>query len=123
MTADQIRLIVRAYRAMAYVTGTALIVLCFVGIPLQVFAHQLGVVKVDGAIHGVLYIIYVMVAFVMTRAVRMRVASVGTVVVLLAGIIPVGTFVIERWATHRYIEPALAGYGRGPAAAAAAVGG
>jgi hypothetical protein len=28
---------------------------------------------------------------------------------LLAGTIPILTFVVERWVTHRYIEPALAG--------------
>jgi hypothetical protein len=27
---------------------------------------------------------------------------------LLAGTIPILTFVVERWVTHRYIDPALA---------------
>ena len=37
--ADRLRgSVVRAYRIMAYVTGTMLMILCFVGIPLQVFA-------------------------------------------------------------------------------------
>jgi integral membrane protein len=67
----QLALVVRAYRAMAYLTGTVLIVLCFVGIPLQVFAHNLIVVKYVGTAHGMLYIGYVIVAFVMTRMVRM----------------------------------------------------
>jgi hypothetical protein len=31
------------------------------------------------------------------------------VLMLLAGTIPILTFVVERWVTHRYIEPALAG--------------
>ncbi len=123
MTADRIRLIVRAYRAMAYLTGVALIILCFVGIPLQVFAHKLTVEHIVGTTHGMLYIVYVIVAFAMTRAVGMKVASVGTVIVLLAGIIPVGTFVIERWATRRFIDPALAAAGPGRATAPAAVGG
>lgn len=123
MTADRMRLIVGAYRAMAYVTGVALIILVFVGIPLQVFARQLTVEHIVGTAHGMLYIIYVIVAFVMTRVVGMKVASVGTVMVLLAGIIPVGTFIIERWATRRYIGPALAAAGAGQAGAPAAVGG
>src|SRR5207245_5659928 len=41
----QLVLVVRAYRALAYVTGTVLIILCFVGIPLQVFANNLVIVK------------------------------------------------------------------------------
>ena len=110
MNADrQLAFVVRAYRTLAYITGTALIVLCFVGIPLQVFTGNLTVVKYVGTAHGMLYIIYVVVAFVMTRMVRMKVASPGTVIVLLAGTIPILTFVVERWVTRRYINPVLAG--------------
>jgi integral membrane protein len=105
----QLAVVARAYRTLAYVTGTALIVLCFVGIPLQLFADNLVVVKYVGTAHGMLYIVYVVVAFVMTRMVRMKVASPGTVIVLLAGTIPILTFVVERWVTRRYINPALAG--------------
>jgi integral membrane protein len=105
----QLAFVVRAYRTLAYITGTALIVLCFVGIPLQVFTGNLTVVKYVGTAHGMLYIIYVVVAFVMTRMVRMKVASPGTVIVLLAGTIPILTFVVERWVTRKYINPALAG--------------
>jgi integral membrane protein len=99
--------VVRAYRFMAYLTGTMLIILVFVGIPLQALGHD-GTEQVVGAIHGVLYIIYLVVAFAMTRMVRMRTASPGTILVLAAGILPVLTFVIERWVTRRYIKPALA---------------
>ncbi len=109
MNADrQLAVVVRAYRALAYVTGTVLIILCFVGIPLQVWANNLVIVKYVGTAHGMLYIAYVIVAFVMTRMVRMKVASPGTVIVLLAGTIPVLTFVVERWVTRKYIDPALA---------------
>jgi integral membrane protein len=117
--ADRLRVIVvRAYRVMAYVTGTMLIVLCFVGIPLQVFAHSDGLAKVVGTTHGVLYMIYLVVAFAMTRLVRMKAASPGTLIVLLAGTIPVLTFVVERWVTRRYIDPALAGTSGGTPAPA-----
>ena len=114
----QLTLAVRAYRTMAFVTGTALIILCFVGIPLQVFANNLVVVKYVGTAHGILYIIYVVVAFVMTRLVRMKIASPGTVIVLLAGTIPVLTFVVERWVTRTYINPALARSAGQPAVSA-----
>jgi integral membrane protein len=115
----QLALVVRAYRALAYVTGTVLIILCFVGIPLQVFAGNLVIVRYVGTAHGMLYILYVLVAFVMTRMVRMKVASPGTVVVLLAGTIPVLTFVVERWVTRTYINPALAASAAQPAVSAA----
>jgi hypothetical protein len=51
--------------------------------------------------------------------VQMKLASPSTLIVLLAGTIPVLTFVVERWVTHRYIDPALAAAGVAPGAAAA----
>ncbi|HYK28011.1 MAG TPA: DUF3817 domain-containing protein [Streptosporangiaceae bacterium] len=108
MLTDPLRLSVRAYRIMAYVTGVMLVILCFVCVPLRYFAHIPGPAEVVGAIHGVLYMIYLVVAFAMTRLVRMKVASPGTVLVLLAGTVPVLTFVVERWVSKAYIAPALA---------------
>jgi integral membrane protein len=105
--------VVTAYRVMAYVTGVVLMVLVFVGIPLQIWAHNLVLVKYVGTAHGILYIIYIVVAFAMTRVVRIPIASVQTIVVLLAGTVPVATFFVERWVSHRYIDPALAAAGAG----------
>src|SRR5258707_3991468 len=92
---------------MAYVTGVVLVILCFVGIPLQVFAHNVVVVNYVGTAHGILYLIYLGAAYLMTRQVGMKLASPQTVLVLLAGAIPVLTFVVERWVTRRYINPTL----------------
>src|SRR5580704_5398324 len=94
-------LVVRAYRTMAYVTGTMLVILCFVCVPLRYFAHIPGPAEIVGA-------------FVMTRLVRMKVASVGTIIVLAAGTIPVLTFIVERWVSRTYIAPALAADGVSP---------
>jgi integral membrane protein len=115
--ADRLRgPVVLAYRIMAYVTGTMLVVLVFLGIPLQLFAHIDVIAKVVGTIHGVLYIVYLVVAFTMTRFMRIRTASVTTILVLLAGTIPILTFVVERWISHRYIDPIM---GDDPTATAA----
>ncbi|HTS98703.1 MAG TPA: DUF3817 domain-containing protein [Streptosporangiaceae bacterium] len=122
MRSDALVTAVRRYRIMAYVTGTVLIVLCFVGIPLQIFAHNLFVVNYVGTTHGILYLIYLAAAYLMTRQVGMKLASPQTLLVLLAGTIPVLTFVVERWVTRQYINPALAAAqaapGQMPAAAA-----
>ena len=104
-----VRLVVRAYRTMAYVTGTMLCILVFICIPLQVWAHNQVPVEIVGTLHGILYIIYIVIAFAMTRVVRMKVASPGTVIVLAAGTIPILTFIVERWVSRKYIDPALAG--------------
>jgi integral membrane protein len=117
--ADALVMAVRRYRVMAYVTGVVLMFLVFVGIPLQIFAHNDVVVNYVGTTHGILYMIYIVVAFLMTRRVAMKLASPSTLIVLLAGTIPVLTFVVERWVTHRYIDPALAAARAAPGVPAA----
>ena len=93
------------YRVMAYVTGVVLVVLCFVGIPLQVAGHP-AVANNVGVVHGILYIIYLVCAWLLAR--QLRLANKPTVIMLLAGTIPIMTFIVERWVTHRFIDPALA---------------
>ena len=110
------RAAVLRYRVMAYVTGVVLIVLCFVGIPLQVFAHNAAVANYVGITHGLLYIVYLATAYLLSRQLRMKLGSPQTVLLLLAGTIPVLTFVVERWVTRRFINPALATAAGGTAA-------
>ena len=94
------------YRVMAYITGVVLIVLCFVGIPLQVAGYP-AVANDVGVMHGILYIIYLVCAWILSR--KLALATKPTVIMLLAGTIPVLTFIVERWVTRAFISPALAG--------------
>jgi integral membrane protein len=119
---DALAAAVRRYRVMAYVTGSVLIVLVFAGIPLQIAAHNDVIVNYVGTAHGILYLIYIGCAYLMTRQVGMKLGSPQTVLVLLAGTIPVLTFVVERWVTRRYIDPALAAAGAPAAGRAAGAG-
>jgi integral membrane protein len=92
------------YRVMAYITGVVLIVLCFAGIPLQLAAHNDIIVSDVGTLHGFLYIVYLITAYMLAR--RLRLAIGPTILLLLAGTVPVMTFVVERWMMRSYIEPA-----------------
>ena len=88
------------YRVMAYTTATLLIILVFVGIPLQFAAGRPGVVNVVGTMHGFLYMVYLVVAFLLTR--RLRVPTWQMLLVLLAGTVPFCAFVAERKMTKRF---------------------
>ena len=101
------------YRVMAYVTGVVLIVLCFVGIPLQI-AGKPAVANDVGVLHGILYIIYLVCAWILAR--KLKLPNKPTVIMLLAGTIPIMTFIVERWVTRTFINPALAAQAE-PAAA------
>jgi len=85
---------------MAYTTATLLIVLVFVGIPLQFAAGHPGVVNVVGTMHGFLYLVYLFVAFQLTR--RLGIPKWQMVLVLLAGTVPFCAFVAERKLTRRF---------------------
>ena len=100
------RAAVLRYRVMAYITGVLIIVVCFAGIPLQLAAHNTFIANDIGTVHGFLYIIYVIVAYILARKLKMKTGP--TVLLLLAGTIPVMTFVVERWMMRSYIRPALA---------------
>lgn len=100
------RAAVLRYRVMAYITGVLIIVVVFAGIPLQLAAHNTFIANDIGTVHGFLYIVYVIVAYLLSRKLKMRMGP--TILLLLAGTIPIATFVVERWMTRRYIGPALA---------------
>ncbi|MGH3278662.1 MAG: DUF3817 domain-containing protein [Trebonia sp.] len=101
------RAVALRYRVMAYITGVLIIVVCFAGIPLQVAAHNTFIVNDIGTLHGFLYIVYVIVAYLLAQKLKMKLGP--TVLLLLAGTIPVMTFFVERWMMRTYIAPALAG--------------
>jgi integral membrane protein len=94
------------YRVMAYITGVLIIVVCFVGIPLQVAAHNTFIVNEIGTVHGFLYIVYIVFAYILAQKLKMKTGP--TVLLLLAGTIPVMTFFVERRMMRDYITPALA---------------
>jgi integral membrane protein len=86
------------YRVMTYIVGSALIVLVFVGVPLQVWAHFNLVAKVEGTIHGYLYLIYLFTAADLARRAHWRLGRILAVV--LSGFVPVLAFVVE----HRVVK-------------------
>ena len=87
------------YRVMAYVVGVMLLVLVVVAVPLRYAAGIPEVSRVVSPIHGFLYIVYLVAAF--DLALRARFTAKGTVLVLLAGVVPLVSFWAERRVTSR----------------------
>lgn len=88
------------YRVMALTTAVLLCIIFFVGLPLQFVAHRPALADDVGTIHGVLYVVYLVTAFQLTR--RLGVPRWQMVLVLLAGTIPLCGFVAERKMTARF---------------------
>jgi len=90
------------YRVMAYTTAVLLIVLMFVGIPLQLAAGRAQVVNVVGTIHGFCYIVYLFTAFDLTRRLHIKLSKM--ILVLLAGTVPFCAIIAERLLTRIYMR-------------------
>ncbi|HEY0938199.1 MAG TPA: DUF3817 domain-containing protein [Trebonia sp.] len=99
------RTAVLRYRVMAYITGVLIIVVVFAGIPLQAAAHNTFIANDIGTAHGFLYIVYVVFAWMLASRLHMKTKP--TLLLLLAGTVPIMTFIVERWMTRTYINPAL----------------
>jgi integral membrane protein len=86
------------YRIIAYVVGVGLIILVLIGVPLKYGADIDGVVAVVGPLHGVLYIVYLLLTLDLARRVRLN--PIVTILVMVAGTIPFLSFVAEYKVRH-----------------------
>lgn len=84
----------KTYRVLAFTTGVLLLVLVFVAMPLKYFADQPLLVTVIGIAHGYLYMAYVVTTLWLSLQQRWPILK--TILVALAGTIPLAAFFAER---------------------------
>ncbi len=87
------------YRILAFIVGVGLSLLVFVGVPIQIFAHNKDLVAVVGPIHGIFYILYLISA--LDLVVRCRWNVIQLLPPVLAGLVPGAAFVIEHYTTKK----------------------
>jgi integral membrane protein len=95
------------YRIMAYVTGVLLIILFFVVTPVDIAqgSHAPAWTKVIGLGHGlVAYPLYLITVYDMYR--RLKWSLGRTVIVVLCGVVPFLSFVMERKIVAELRQPA-----------------
>jgi integral membrane protein len=85
---------IKRYRVMALFTGTMLLLLTFVVIPLQLWAHNKTLEKPVSIVHGYGYMVYLIVA--LDLCLRARYKPVRTILILLVGVVPFLAFYYER---------------------------
>jgi integral membrane protein len=88
-----------AYRIAAWVTGVGLLVLVVIAMPLKYVFGQPELVSIVGVAHGFLYMIYIVCTLLLAE--RCRWKPLDALLILVAGTIPVASFVAERRVTHR----------------------
>ena len=74
--------------------GVSYILLLFVAVPIKYLAHDPQYVKLLGMPHGLLFVAYITFAFLIKSEFKWNSKTFGTV--LIASVIPFGTFYIDR---------------------------
>lgn len=82
------------FRIVAFLEGLSYILLLFIATPIKYLADNPEYVKMLGMPHGILFMLYVVLAFMIKPEMKWDNKTFG--IVLLASIIPFGTFYIER---------------------------
>ena len=87
------------FRIVAFLEGVSYIVLLFIATPIKYLAEEPKYVKLLGMPHGLLFIGYVILAFMYKSETKWNTLQFASV--LLASIIPFGTFYIDK----KYLNP------------------
>lgn len=98
VAAKGIRGALARFRVLAYIVGVGLLALV-VAMVVKYVGDNAGPMAVVGPAHGFLYAVYLLFAF--DLALKARWSVKGTLMVLVAGMIPFLSFVIERKVTHK----------------------
>ncbi len=86
--------LITIFRWVAFLEGVSYILLLFIATPIKYLMHDPSYVKLLGMPHGLLFILYIILAFMVKP--EMRWTAKQFAFVLLASIVPFGTFYIER---------------------------
>lgn len=84
----------KIFRIVSVLEGVSYLLLLFIATPIKyIFGYEL-LVKALGMPHGLLFIAYIIIAIILKPKLKWDIKSFG--VILLASIIPFGTFYIDK---------------------------
>ncbi len=87
------------FRIIALLEGISYIALLFIAVPIKYFGGDPQYVKLLGMPHGILFLAYIVLAIVLASEVKWSRKTLF--IVLVASIIPFGTFYVDR----NYLKP------------------
>ena len=84
----------KIFRIIAFLEGMSYILLLFIGVPLKYIGHNEIMVKILGMPHGVLFVLYIMLALYQKKNMKWDIKDMF--IILIGSIIPFGTFYIDK---------------------------
>lgn len=82
------------FRIVALLEGLSYILLLFIATPIKYLADDAQYVKLLGMPHGILFMAYVVIAILISRDMKWSTRTLW--IVLIASVIPFGTFYIDK---------------------------
>lgn len=82
------------FRIVSFLEGISYLLLLFIAVPIKYFQGDASYVKILGMPHGVLFMSYVVLAIVIKKQMQWDLKNLG--IVVLASIIPFGTFYVDK---------------------------
>lgn len=87
-------IMLKLFRIVALLEGISYILLLFIATPVKYFLEDESYVKMLGMPHGVLFIAYIILAFLLKTPMKWSDKTFN--IVLLSSILPFGTFYVEK---------------------------
>ncbi|MEN8965991.1 MAG: DUF3817 domain-containing protein [Polaribacter sp.] len=82
------------FRVVSFLEGISYLLLLFVAVPIKYFNGDDRYVKLLGMPHGLFFMLYIILAIVIQKQMKWNAKTLG--IVMLASIIPFGTFYIDK---------------------------
>jgi integral membrane protein len=89
------------FKIISFLEGVSYILLLFVAVPIKYMADNATFVKALGMPHGILFVLYILMALFIRS--RMKWGLWSTLFVLVASLLPFGTFYVNR----KYLDSVL----------------
>ena len=85
---------IKLFRIITLLEGSSYLLLLFIAVPLKYLMGDESFVKLLGMPHGVLFILYIVFAFIFQK--KMKLSLINFLIILVASVVPFGTFYIDK---------------------------
>jgi integral membrane protein len=82
------------FRVISFLEGVSYLLLLFIASPIKYFQGDASYVKILGMPHGILFMLYIVLAIVLQKQMKWNLKTLG--IVMVASILPFGTFYVDK---------------------------
>ncbi|WP_299063355.1 DUF3817 domain-containing protein [uncultured Polaribacter sp.] len=82
------------FRIVSLLEGISYLLLLFIAVPIKYTQGDASYVKMLGMPHGILFMLYIVLAFIIKKEMNWNNKTLG--IVLIASVIPFGTFYVDK---------------------------